>query len=104
LRAIKFARSDRPTIEETQMHPRNLLLALAAGAMTVGFTLVPVQAQTPMALSGQVSSAADGPMEGVVVSAKRAGSTAAISVVSDSTGKFGFPASRLFACHSCRRL
>src|SRR6476646_3645652 len=77
------------------MQPRNLLLALAAGAMMVGFTLVPVQAQTPMALSGQVSSAADGPMEGVVVSAKREGSTATISVVSDSAGKFGFPASRL---------
>ena len=77
------------------MQPRNLLLALAAGAMTVGFTLAPVLAQTPMALSGQVSSAADGPMEGVVVSAKREGSTATISVVSDSAGKFGFPASRL---------
>ena len=77
------------------MHPRNLLLALAAGAIAVGFTLVSAQAQAPMALSGQVSSAADGPMEGVVVSAKREGSTATISVVSDSTGKFGFPASRL---------
>src|SRR3954470_11786305 len=77
------------------MHPRNLFIALAAGAMTVSFTLAPVQAQTPMALSGQVSSAADGPMEGVVVSAKREGSKATISVVSDSTGKFGFPASRL---------
>ena len=68
------------------MHPRNLLLALAAGAIAVGFTLVSAQAQAPMALSGQVSSAADGPMEGVVVSAKREGSTATISVVSDSTG------------------
>ena len=77
------------------MHPRNLLLAVAAGVMTVGLTLGPVQAQAPMALTGQVSSAADGPMEGVVVSAKREGSTATISVVSDSTGKFGFPASRL---------
>src|SRR3954462_5874629 len=77
------------------MHPRNLFIALAAGAMTVSFTLLPIQAQTPMALSGQVSSAADGPMEGVVVSAKREGSTATISVVSDSAGKFGFPASRL---------
>ena len=77
------------------MHPRNLLLALAAGAIAVGFTLVPAQAQAPMALSGQVSSAADGPMEGVVVSAKREGSTATISVVSDSAGKFGFPASKL---------
>ena len=71
------------------MHPRNLLLAVAAGVMTVGLTLGPVQAQAPMAFTGQVSSAADGPMEGVVVSAKREGSTATISVVSDSTGKFG---------------
>ena len=64
-------RAKRPaTIEETLMHPRNLLLALAAGAIAVGFTLVSAQAQAPMALSGQVSSAADGPMEGVVVSAK----------------------------------
>ena len=77
------------------MQPRNLLLALAAGAMMVGFTLVSAQAQTPMALTGQVSSAADGPMEGVVVSARREGSTSTISVVSDSAGKFGFPASRL---------
>jgi hypothetical protein len=106
LRATKFARSDRPTTEETLMHSRNLLLALAAAAMTLGITLVPVQAQTPMALSGQVSSAADGPMEGVVVSAKREGSTATISVVSDGTGKFGIEACAraLFACHSCRRL
>src|SRR4051795_10245230 len=77
------------------MQPRNLLLALAAGAMTVSFTLGPVRAQAPMALTGQVSSAAEGPMEGVVVSAKREGSTATISVISDSTGKFGFPASKL---------
>src|SRR4030081_3920616 len=77
------------------MHPRNFLLALAAGVMTVGLAPAPVKVQAPMALIGQVSSAADGPMEGVVVSARRDGSTATISVVSDSTGKFGFPASRL---------
>ncbi|MFZ3239008.1 MAG: carboxypeptidase-like regulatory domain-containing protein, partial [Pseudolabrys sp.] len=77
------------------MHPRNLLLTLAAGVMTVGLTLGPVRAQAPMALTGQVSSAADGAMEGVVVSVKREGSTVTISVVSDSTGKFGFPASKL---------
>jgi len=34
-------------------------------------------------------------MEGVVVSAKREGSTLTISVVSDNTGKFSFPASKL---------
>src|SRR5262249_22470513 len=49
----------------------------------------------PAALTGQVSSAAEGPMEGVVVSAKREGSTLTISVVSDNSGKFSFPASKL---------
>jgi streptogramin lyase len=91
----KFASSDRLTTEETLMQSRNLLLALGAAAMAVALELVPAQAQAPMALSGQITSAADGPMEGVVVSARREGSTATISVVSDSAGKFGFPASRL---------
>ena len=77
------------------MQSRNLLLALGAAAMAVALELVPAQAQAPMALSGQVSSAAEGPMEGVIISAKREGSTTTISVVSDSSGKFSFPASRL---------
>src|SRR4051812_2632034 len=77
------------------MQPRHLLLAFAASVLAVGLALAPVRAQAPMALTGQVSSTADGPMEGVVVSAKREGSTTTVSVVSDSTGKFGFPASRL---------
>jgi len=34
-------------------------------------------------------------MEGVIVSAKRAGSTIAVSVVSDRSGRYGFPAERL---------
>ena len=77
------------------MQSRNLLLALGAAAMAVALELVPAQAQAPMALSGQVSSAAEGPMEGVIISAKREGSTTTISVVSDSSGRFSFPASRL---------
>src|SRR5262249_14160593 len=56
---------------------------------------LPVQAQAPSALSGQVSSAAEGAMEGVVVSAKREGSTVTVSVVTDAKGQFAFPAARL---------
>ena len=52
-------------------------------------------AQTPAALSGRVSSQAEGAMEGVVVSAKRAGSTITVSVVSDRAGRYSFPADRL---------
>jgi virginiamycin B lyase len=51
------------------------------------------------ALSGQVSSAEEGAMEGVVVSARKDGSTITISVVSDDKGHFGFPAAKLEPGH-----
>ncbi len=47
------------------------------------------------ALSGIVSSAEEGPMEGVLVSAKRANSNITITVASDEKGRYQFPASRL---------
>jgi streptogramin lyase len=47
------------------------------------------------ALTGQVSSKEEGPMEGVLVSAKRAGSTITVTVVSDREGRYSFPAARL---------
>jgi streptogramin lyase len=53
------------------------------------------QAQTAAALTGQVSSPEEAVMEGVVVSAKKDGSTIAVSVVTDAQGKFAFPADRL---------
>jgi len=77
------------------MPSRNLLLALTAGVIVAGLCAFAAHAQAPAALTGQVSSAAEGPMEGVVVSAKRDGSTLTISVVSDNAGKFSFPASKL---------
>src|ERR1051325_1386653 len=46
-------------------------------------------------LSGTVTSTEEGPMEGVLVSAKRAGSTITVTVVSDAKGRYAFPASRL---------
>src|ERR1700730_7125432 len=52
-------------------------------------------AQAPAALAGQVSSAKEDAMEGVVVSAKKAGGTITMSVVSDAKGHYSFPASRL---------
>src|ERR1700686_2771770 len=57
------------------------------------------QAQTPAALSGLVTSTEEGPMEGVVVSAKKDGSTISISVVTDAAGRFAFPAARLEPGH-----
>ena len=46
-------------------------------------------------LSGRVSSAEESAMEGVLVSAKKAGSTITITVVSDKEGRYGFPAAKL---------
>jgi virginiamycin B lyase len=51
--------------------------------------------QTSVALSGRVSSAAEGAMEGVLASAKREGTTITVTVVSDASGRYTFPAARL---------
>jgi virginiamycin B lyase len=53
------------------------------------------QARDPVALSGLVTSAEEGPMEGVLVSAKRSTSTITTTVVSDREGRYRFPESRL---------
>lgn len=47
------------------------------------------------ALVGLVSSQEEGPMEGVLVSAKRAGSGITLTVVSDAQGRYSFPRNRL---------
>jgi streptogramin lyase len=48
-----------------------------------------------LALTGQVSSVDEGPMEGVLVSAKKTGSTVTTTVVTDREGRYRFPSSRL---------
>jgi virginiamycin B lyase len=75
-----------------------LATAIAAAAVFLIFVAPgPIgAAETPgLALTGQVSSKEEGPMEGVLVSAKRAGSTVTITVVSDSQGHYRFPSARL---------
>jgi virginiamycin B lyase len=46
-------------------------------------------------LSGIVSSDAEGPMEGVLVSAKLAGGTITVTVVTDKQGRYDFPTAKL---------
>src|SRR5438270_12287752 len=46
-------------------------------------------------LSGKVTCSEEGAMEGVLVSAKREGSTITVTVVSDAQGRYSFPAKRL---------
>ena len=78
---------------------RRLLLVASAGLMFVGFLsgwgIAPAATQISTALTGRVSSAEEGAMEGVVVSAKKAGSMVTVSVVSDERGRFAFPSSKL---------
>jgi virginiamycin B lyase len=47
------------------------------------------------ALAGQVASTEEGPMEGVIVSAKKDGSNITISVITNAQGRYSFPAARL---------
>jgi virginiamycin B lyase len=66
------------------------LLLLACSAALIA-------SPAPAALTGTVSSDAEGPMEGVVVSAKLVGGAITVSVVSDKQGRYVFPADRLAA-------
>ena len=75
---------------------RKLLLPLVAVA-ALALLASPSWAQS--ALSGLVSSAEEGPMEGVLVTAKRDGATMAITVVSDSQGRYSFSTDRLDPGH-----
>lgn len=54
-----------------------------------------LRAQTGVALSGLVTSAEEGAMEGVLVSAKRPDAPITITVVTDSQGRYRFPAAKL---------
>jgi virginiamycin B lyase len=65
---------------------------LLATSMFTAAGLFGAEAQT---LSGQVSSAEEGPMEGVLVSAKKEGATVTTTVVSNDKGQFSFPAGKL---------
>jgi virginiamycin B lyase len=81
------------------MFPRRLAVLSVAGLtallLRAGDSSLRAQSVAAVALTGQISSADEGPMEGVVVSAKRAGATVTISVVSDATGRYRFPRMRL---------
>ena len=58
----------------------------------VGVLLAAAAAQNGAALTGKVTSAQEPTMEGVLVSAKRDGSTITTTVVTDAQGIYHFPA------------
>jgi len=70
-------------------------IAMAAGVMLAIASAG--RARSSAAIEGRVTSIEEGAMEGVLVSAKRAGSTITVTVVSDARGRYQFPADRLQA-------
>jgi streptogramin lyase len=70
-----------------------VIAGLALAVLYAGID--PAAAEPAAALTGRVTSAEEGAMEGVVVSAKKAGATVRISVVSDAQGRFSFPQAKL---------
>jgi hypothetical protein len=85
---------DREPFAMEEAMQSGLKLSLAAGAALL-FLQAPVHAQGTAAISGQVTSEAEGAMEGVVVTARKADAKFTVSVVTDAQGRYSFPADRL---------
>jgi len=80
----------------------SFLATIGLAAVSVLFAAAdskPAAAQIPVALTGTISSAEEGKMEGVLVNAKKDGSTITTTVVSDAQGHYSFPAARLEPGH-----
>ena len=77
------------------MSAKRLSLIAGALALVLWTGASHAQSQPPAAIAGTVSSAAEGLMEGVVVSAKKVGGAVTVSVATDDKGRFSFPASKL---------
>ena len=69
---------------------RGMLLASAAGLVVVGFAATTASAD--QLLTGSIASTAGQKLEGVLVSAKKEGSTITTSVYTDLNGDYFFPA------------
>jgi virginiamycin B lyase len=72
-----------------------LMLTLAAATMVLPPAIGTIRAESAAALTGIVSSEAEGKMEGVIVTARRAKSIVQVSVTTDAEGRYSFPRERL---------
>ena len=75
------------------------MLGMSA-AISIGLAQLPLLSihadnRAPPALTGEVSSEAEGAMEGVVVTAHQDGSIVSVSVTTDARGRYAFPESKL---------
>ena len=80
------------------MSKAKLLAAILVATALLGSALVGfgwAEPSSPSALTGTVTSQAEGAMEGVLVGAKKVGSTITTWVVSNAQGQFSFPRDRM---------
>jgi streptogramin lyase len=84
-------------MEGTMQRKRILPLSLVGGLGLMPFLAMgdAVRAETTAAITGQVSSEAEGAMEGVVITARKPGAKLSVSVITDAQGRYSFPADRL---------
>jgi virginiamycin B lyase len=75
------------------------LVTAAIGPFSVASRPINATDSVGIALVGQVSSEKEGPMEGVLIGARKDGSTITITVVSDEKGRYSFPSSKLASGH-----
>src|SRR6185437_10041580 len=83
-------------VGETLMSRRSVIASLVCLATIACMTAAGPSAaqQAGPALSGTVT-AGPGKLEGVLVSARKSGSTITVTVVSDNEGRYSFPATKL---------
>src|SRR3989475_12640654 len=87
------------------MEPRGLFMLnrvagiIVVGALAMLFSggVLSLPAEEPVSLTGHIKSDEEGLMEGVAVSARRAGSNMTLTVISNEKGVYAFPENRLEA-------
>src|SRR5436190_21247891 len=83
----------------SQMRKAQLVVLVVLATVLVATASIKIthaaEGNSLAALAGTVSSQADGPMEGVLVGAKREGSTISTWVVSNAQGEYSFPRDRM---------
>jgi virginiamycin B lyase len=72
-----------------------LVIVLATALLLTASESTEANGSPPFALTGQVNSQKEGAMEGVVVGAKKEGSTVTVNVTTDEKGRYSFPAAKL---------
>jgi virginiamycin B lyase len=87
------------------MLARSLVFVAALLASTTAASVASAQAPSPgPALTGRVVAPEGGALEGVLVSAQREGSPISITVITDQSGAFSFPAAKLAPGHYALRI